>query len=176
MITGGSSGIGLAIAQRFLCEGAERIIIVGTNKISLLRAFEQLQSLDASLGANKEDGMPTKSGDKDTVENGSDTTSLRDQMQQQAHQGAQVDSAEQVSYYRSQAPSSLPSNLQVGFDTKQGDKFFRDAISEPDCELIDWGRFAVAVGDVGNSAFWGDRIKKTMVSLSHLPFTCTTDE
>jgi NAD(P)-dependent dehydrogenase (short-subunit alcohol dehydrogenase family) len=180
MVTGGSSGIGLAIAQRFLCEGAERIIVVGTNKIRLLRAFEQLRSLDESL-CSKREGMPTKSGDKDTVENGSDTTGLKSPMQQQPHQGAQIESPKQVSFYRSQAPSSLPSHSQVGFDTlaydtKQGEKSVRDAISDADCELIDWGRFAIAVGDVGNSAFWGDRIKKIMVSLPHLPFICTTDE
>ena len=59
MITGGSSGIGLAVAERFLCEGAGRIIIVGTNKKRLLRAFEQLRSLDSSLCSGQEDGMPS---------------------------------------------------------------------------------------------------------------------
>src|SRR5204863_4037406 len=83
MITGGSSGIGLAIAQRFLCEGAERIIIVGTNKMRLFRALEQLRSLDASLWSGKEDGMPSESIDKATAENRSNAPDQEDPLQQQ---------------------------------------------------------------------------------------------
>ncbi|KAM5454024.1 hypothetical protein McanMca71_000403 [Microsporum canis] len=42
MITGGSSGIGLGIAHRFLLEGAERIILVGRNRKRLEDAVKSL--------------------------------------------------------------------------------------------------------------------------------------
>ncbi|KAF3893326.1 Carrier protein reductase [Trichophyton interdigitale] len=56
MVTGGSSGIGLGIAQRFLLEGAQRIILVGRNTQRLRDAARQLipeTSLDESPGAAK---------------------------------------------------------------------------------------------------------------------------
>src|SRR5215471_9818621 len=68
MVTGGSSGIGLAIAQRFLREGVERIIIVGTDKTRLLRAFEKLQTVDAAIQAEKNGGMRHGYNETDTVE------------------------------------------------------------------------------------------------------------
>ncbi|OJI98723.1 hypothetical protein ASPVEDRAFT_123827 [Aspergillus versicolor CBS 583.65] len=42
MITGGSSGIGLAIAERFLQEGVGRVILVGRSYERLVRAATQL--------------------------------------------------------------------------------------------------------------------------------------
>ena len=168
MITGGSSGIGLAIAQRFLCEGAERIIIVGTNKMRLLRALEQLRSLDASLWSGKEDGMPNESIDKATAENRSNAPNQEDPLQQQ-QQPLQIDGSGQA---LSQQLSSPARNSDVGFDNlayspKRCEKSVGTALSEADCELIDLGRFTIAVGDVGDPSFWGDKIKKTMVRLTH---------
>ncbi|KAL4780987.1 hypothetical protein BJX76DRAFT_360357 [Aspergillus varians] len=43
MITGGSSGIGFAIAKRFLLEGVDRIILVGRSHERLVRAATQLE-------------------------------------------------------------------------------------------------------------------------------------
>jgi NAD(P)-dependent dehydrogenase (short-subunit alcohol dehydrogenase family) len=42
MITGGSSGIGLAIAERYLQEGAKRVILVGRPYQRLLKAANYL--------------------------------------------------------------------------------------------------------------------------------------
>lgn len=42
MITGGSSGIGFAIAERFLQEGVDRVILVGRSYERLVRAATQL--------------------------------------------------------------------------------------------------------------------------------------
>lgn len=42
MITGGSSGIGLAIAERYLQEGAKRVILVGRSYQRLLKAANYL--------------------------------------------------------------------------------------------------------------------------------------
>lgn len=46
MITGGSSGIGYAIAERFLEEGARRVILVGRSHERLLNAAERLRRTD----------------------------------------------------------------------------------------------------------------------------------
>ncbi|KAL6235813.1 hypothetical protein BDW75DRAFT_229977 [Aspergillus navahoensis] len=48
MITGGSSGIGFAIAERFLSEGVDRIILVGRSHERLVRAAAQLELPAAS--------------------------------------------------------------------------------------------------------------------------------
>jgi NAD(P)-dependent dehydrogenase (short-subunit alcohol dehydrogenase family) len=42
MITGGTSGIGFAIAERFLQEGASRIILVGRSQERLQKAAEKI--------------------------------------------------------------------------------------------------------------------------------------
>ncbi|KAB8238070.1 hypothetical protein ETB97_006091 [Aspergillus alliaceus] len=47
MITGGTSGIGFAIAHRFLQEGAERIILVGRSHERLVTAASKLQGTDS---------------------------------------------------------------------------------------------------------------------------------
>jgi NAD(P)-dependent dehydrogenase (short-subunit alcohol dehydrogenase family) len=44
MITGGTSGIGFAIAERFLQEGAKRIILVGRSHERLVNAASKLEA------------------------------------------------------------------------------------------------------------------------------------
>ncbi|KAJ9291350.1 hypothetical protein DTO021C3_1150 [Paecilomyces variotii] len=62
MITGGSSGIGLAIAERFLNEGASKVVIVGRSYPRLLDAAKQLQhaaentSISTEYKPNSNDG------------------------------------------------------------------------------------------------------------------------
>jgi NAD(P)-dependent dehydrogenase (short-subunit alcohol dehydrogenase family) len=48
MITGGTSGIGYAIASRFLQEGAERIILVGRSYERLVKAASNLNNKSIS--------------------------------------------------------------------------------------------------------------------------------
>ena len=50
MITGGTSGIGYAIAERFLQEGAERVILVGRSYERLAGAAKRLETLDLPGG------------------------------------------------------------------------------------------------------------------------------
>lgn len=49
MITGGSSGIGLGIAHRFLHEGAAQIVLVGRDQSRLRNAATQLRAVEAEL-------------------------------------------------------------------------------------------------------------------------------
>ncbi|KAL4863978.1 hypothetical protein BDV12DRAFT_189259 [Aspergillus spectabilis] len=63
MITGGSSGIGFAIAERFLQEGVDRIILVGRSYERLVTAAKQLEfpALDISHSTDREsDGVATR--------------------------------------------------------------------------------------------------------------------
>ncbi|KAE8152909.1 3-oxoacyl-acyl carrier protein reductase [Aspergillus avenaceus] len=60
MVTGGTSGIGFAIAERFLREGAEHIILVGRSHERLLKAASKLEgsrlrSHDRNVGENNAD-------------------------------------------------------------------------------------------------------------------------
>lgn len=57
MITGGSSGIGFAIAERFLQEGASSVILVG-------RSQKRLQDAAARLGI----AAPTVSNEAGTLD------------------------------------------------------------------------------------------------------------
>lgn len=59
MITGGSSGIGFAIAERFLQEGVGRVILVGRSHERLVRAATQLAR------PNLEDSATTQSNNTD---------------------------------------------------------------------------------------------------------------
>jgi NAD(P)-dependent dehydrogenase (short-subunit alcohol dehydrogenase family) len=68
MITGGSSGIGFAIAERFLQEGAERVILVGRSFDRLFNAAERLlQGLSTSTSASKGKEGPVGSGGNDDI-------------------------------------------------------------------------------------------------------------
>lgn len=49
MITGGTSGIGFAIAERFLQEGASTIVLIGRSQTRLEEAAEKLKSLAVTL-------------------------------------------------------------------------------------------------------------------------------
>lgn len=49
MITGGTSGIGFAIAERFLQEGASTILLVGRSQARLEKAASKLGSLTGTL-------------------------------------------------------------------------------------------------------------------------------
>lgn len=55
MITGGSSGIGLAIAERYLQEGVKRVILVGRSYQRLLKAANYLGGVAV---AGKPDQVP----------------------------------------------------------------------------------------------------------------------
>lgn len=44
MITGGTSGIGFAIAERYLQEGAKRVILVGRSHERLVKAASRLEA------------------------------------------------------------------------------------------------------------------------------------
>ncbi|KAJ5894776.1 hypothetical protein N7495_006467 [Penicillium taxi] len=65
MITGGTSGIGFAIAQRFLKEGASSIILVGRSIDRLEAAASQLRSSVKSISNNdtESDNSDTDSSD-----------------------------------------------------------------------------------------------------------------
>ncbi|KAL4943768.1 hypothetical protein BDV06DRAFT_210790 [Aspergillus oleicola] len=69
MITGGSSGIGFSIAERFLNEGVDRVILVGRSYERLLRAARQLEpdttrsTLTAAadaIGSDGDNGVATR--------------------------------------------------------------------------------------------------------------------
>lgn len=66
LITGGTSGIGLAIAERFLQEGASSIVLVGRSKQRLEAAAESLRSSTstvASNGSSSNATTPSNGGD-----------------------------------------------------------------------------------------------------------------
>lgn len=54
MITGGTSGIGFAIAERFLQEGAATVTLVGRSKKRLLEAAERLGSSNGTVPETSE--------------------------------------------------------------------------------------------------------------------------
>ncbi|KAA8650931.1 SDR family NAD(P)-dependent oxidoreductase [Aspergillus tanneri] len=58
MITGGTSGIGFAIAERFLQEGSERIIIVGRSYERLLNAAVRLDDYTSSVNSGLKPRIP----------------------------------------------------------------------------------------------------------------------
>lgn len=75
MITGGTSGIGFAIANRFLQEGAERIILVGRSYERLLKAATRLQVNDEGA-RNQEAADETVPKPQGTLVESSDRISL----------------------------------------------------------------------------------------------------
>ena len=58
MITGGTSGIGFAIAHKFLVNGAERIILVGRSYERLVDAARRLGSSSITEGQADENIAP----------------------------------------------------------------------------------------------------------------------
>ena len=71
MITGGTSGIGFAIAERFLQEGASTIVLVGRSQIRLEEAAKQLESLVATLPdlGESNDQVATRAPEEDNQQN-----------------------------------------------------------------------------------------------------------
>ncbi|KAL1971351.1 hypothetical protein VTN77DRAFT_303 [Rasamsonia byssochlamydoides] len=84
MITGGSSGIGFAVAERFLQEGARRVILVGRSYERLLNAAQRLQgnttvSKEASASGDGDDDVvpvATRSPEDNEIGQGGDGTPL----------------------------------------------------------------------------------------------------
>ncbi|KAL1985383.1 hypothetical protein VTN96DRAFT_7944 [Rasamsonia emersonii] len=72
MITGGSSGIGFAVAERFLQEGAEKVILVGRSYERLLSAAERLRGIATSKQVSASGGddaaVATRSPEEDSEE------------------------------------------------------------------------------------------------------------
>jgi NAD(P)-dependent dehydrogenase (short-subunit alcohol dehydrogenase family) len=71
MITGGTSGIGFAIAERFLQEGASSIVLVGRSQTRLQEAANRLASLTSDLTGNDESNgtVATRSPEEDNQQN-----------------------------------------------------------------------------------------------------------
>ena len=67
MITGGTSGIGFAIAERFLQEGASTIVLVGRSQTRLEEAAAKLGSLTSILPdiGESNDKIATRAPDED---------------------------------------------------------------------------------------------------------------
>ncbi|KAG5298732.1 3-oxoacyl-acyl carrier protein reductase [Histoplasma capsulatum G186AR] len=127
MVTGGSSGIGFAIAERFLREGAEKVILVGRSKKRLRDAVRELEG-DFPLASN--DNLPQN-----------DSWDIHDTAERATQP---VQSIEYDNVIHDQP-------REVGIAAAK------------DCEISHVGQhFTLAVGDVGNPAFWGDEIKKLM--------------
>ncbi|KAL1875544.1 tRNA-splicing endonuclease subunit sen54 [Paecilomyces lecythidis] len=62
MITGGSSGIGLAIAERFISEGVSKVIIVGRSYPRLLDAANRLQHASRNAAVSPQNKPNTDDG------------------------------------------------------------------------------------------------------------------
>ncbi|OJD21240.1 hypothetical protein ACJ73_07422 [Blastomyces percursus] len=127
MVTGGSSGIGFAIARKFLREGVEKVILVGRSKRRLEEAVRDLE--------------------------GGNGLSFFDDLQQNG--GVDI---------RNAAKRAIPPIQSIEYDNVIHDQPHDVGIlAAKDCEISHLGtRFTLAVGDVGNPAFWGDEIKKLM--------------
>ncbi|EQL34862.1 hypothetical protein BDFG_03307 [Blastomyces dermatitidis ATCC 26199] len=127
MVTGASSGIGLAIARRFLREGVEKVILVGRSKHRLEEAVRDLEG-DNELSSF--DNLPQNDG---------------------------VD-------IRDEAKRAISPIQSIEYDNVIHDQPHDVSIAAAKaCEISYLGtRFTLAVGDVGNPAFWGDEIKKLM--------------
>lgn len=63
MVTGGTSGIGFAIAERFLQEGAKRVILVGRSYPRLMKAASRLEQAAATPSSAAETGEEEGYGD-----------------------------------------------------------------------------------------------------------------
>ncbi|EEH34116.2 3-oxoacyl-[acyl-carrier protein] reductase [Paracoccidioides lutzii Pb01] len=136
MVTGGSSGIGYAIARRFLREGAEKVILVGRSRRRLEEAVRRLEE-EEDRGDYVEPGRPMGENNDDLP------------------QGNGVD-------VHNPAQRATPPMQSIEFDNLVHDQP-HDTVTVKDCEISEFGpRFTLAVGDVGNPSFWGEEIKKLM--------------
>lgn len=129
MVTGGSSGIGFAIARRFLREGAGKVILVGRSR----------QRLEQAVRGLEEDEQPSSYDDDDPQNDG---VNIRDA-----------------------AKRATPPIQSIEYDSVIHDQPHETTTAAAkDCAISHLGQhFTLAVGDVGNPAFWGDEVKKLMV-------------
>lgn len=95
MITGGSSGIGYAIAERFLQEGAERVILVGRSYKRLLDASRRLDPRSGELNTDKDVATRTPEEDRQLdIDTGCTESQIANEVKQN---GALVRSSERIS-------------------------------------------------------------------------------
>lgn len=140
MVTGGASGIGFAIAQRFLREGAGKIILVGRRKERLTDALDRLRGEHAGIS-------------QETYERGhGDDADAK-------YSAAQGMSDETSSDDGSWTGERTLSSVKTQDSSRHGSEGSHRSDSD---------RLALIAGDVGDSSFWSDDVKKAMVSIQSL--------
>ncbi|RHZ60045.1 hypothetical protein CDV55_105928 [Aspergillus turcosus] len=97
MITGGTSGIGFAIAERFLQEGAKRIILVGRSHERLVKAASKLEApASGNAFATVESSSDSIVGEVATKAPETDQQSQNKDMEAKSH-GTLIDSSSRIS-------------------------------------------------------------------------------
>lgn len=153
MITGASSGIGFAIAERMLQEGAEKVILVGRSSERLDNALQRLGQSIVPRPVSTNSGI-----EPEKVAEGTETNPFATQ------------SGEWGSFY-----SKLKGQTASQTGVKAGQSsIHREAgvkSSSASAQVIKMSsRVSVMVGDVGDSSFWSGDVKKSMVLYLALAF------
>lgn len=151
MVTGASSGIGFAIAQRMLLEGAEKVILVGRNSELLDSALQRLGQSIKQNPVNAEPKAESKIAAKEAESKPFAT--------QSGGWGS--------FYSKIIAQAGPEASAKAGKSPVHADDSAK--LSSTAQLVTASNRVSVLVGDVGDPSFWSEDVKKAMVRHRHAP-------
>jgi tRNA-splicing endonuclease subunit Sen54 len=163
MITGGTSGIGFAIAERFLQEGAKHIILVGRSRERLVKAASKLEAPTSGNGSWNPFAFLQSSTDN-VVRDVATKAPETDQLVKPASKLEAPASGYGLAFLQSRRDSIVREVATKAPETDQQSQNKDPAAKSHGTLIESSSRISLLIGDISEAGSWLRELEKAMVS------------